>query len=337
MPKLIDPKLKSLIDKYGFDLDGAEEEGYSHEEIQTYLQKKNFTQVKELELLLCPPYNMETTISNNRWMKELSPEEKEVNIDKATAQFHTMYSLLAQDAFVYLFPASDRGFQDEVYITNAGVTLAHLYKTAVLSKFKAEGRPGEEKELEWFLKKYGYETHQCPHYFEGEAELKWIKDNIYVGGYGIRSDLEAFNWMSKKFDMNIITVEETDPLTYHLDCSIFPLSNTKVIYNTDIVKGKTLKQLEAVAECIPVSKKDAQFSIANNLRIGSIVYTGSAIKDMKESDKEYPYEKHKNETLEKICRDAGLELIFINLSEFNKSGAALSCCIYHLNYTDFFD
>jgi N-dimethylarginine dimethylaminohydrolase len=260
-------------------------------------------------------------------MKKMSPEERQVNRDKAVSQFHLMYSLFSQDAMVYLLPPKN-GLQDQVYITNAGMCLPHLEKTVILANFKAEGRPGEEDELAWFISKMGYATFKPPFFFEGEAELKWVRDNIYIGGYGIRTHLKALEWIEANFGARIIKIEETDPLTYHLDCNIFPLSNTKIIFNENLVKDPQLREMEQIAELIPVTKKQAQFSITNNLRVGSIVYSATGIKEMKLSDEEYPFEKDKDEKL---------ELIFINLSEMYKSGAALSCCIFHLNYTNFFD
>jgi hypothetical protein len=46
-------------------------------------------------------------------------------------------------------------------------------------------------------------------------------------------------------------------------------------------------------------------------------------------------EKHKIESLEKICFNEGLEPVFFNLSEYMKSGAMLSCMMMHLNYVDY--
>lgn len=288
-----------------------------------------------LELLLCPPEFLSTKVRNNMWMKKMNGKELEVNVDKAMAQWHDMYSLFTHEAIVYLLPP-DKRYQDQVYVTNAGVVLPHVGKTIILSKYKAEGRPGEEIELKDFAEVLDYETVQCPHFFEGEAELKWVKDNIYIGGYGIRSDIEAFDWMEKKFDAKIIKVKETDPLTYHLDCSVFPISEDKVICNSDLVKGETLKEVEKITEPIMITKKEAEFSLTNCLRIGSVIYNATSIKSMKKDDDEYPWEKQKNEKLEKICRDVGLEMVWVDLGELNKSGAALSCCILHLTYVKLF-
>ena len=291
---------------------------------------KDKTQDNFLEILLCPPRYLSTEIANNAWMKKMKAEDKKVNIDKAMSQFFTLYGLLAQDAMAYLLPPNP-GLQDEVYISNAGMLLPHLKeKTFVLSNFKAEGRPGEERVLNYFLKLTDFKQHFCPYKWEGEAETKWLRDNIYFFGYGMRSDVKAFKWMEEKFNCRGIYIHETDPLRYHLDCSIFPINRECVLLADDIPSGER-KQIESVAEVVLVSKKDSQEAITNCVRVGSIIYNATTINNLKRTEDEYKHELHKNETLEKICSDKGLSLVWVNLSELEKSGAALSCCVLHLS------
>jgi len=38
--------------------------------------------------------------------------------------------------------------------------------------------------------------------------------------------------------------------------------------------------------------------------------------------------------MEKMCYELGLEPVFFNISEYTKSGAALSCMVMHLNRVD---
>ena len=256
----------------------------------------------------------------------MSGEEKLVNVDKAMSQFFDLYGLLSQDAVVYLLPPK-RGLQDQVYISNCSMYLPHVYRTIVLANYTAPGRPGEEKVLSQFLDLMEFAQYPCPHKFEGEAEMKWLRDNIYFCGWGMRSQKEAFEWMTDKFDCENIYIKEVDELRYHLDCSIFPLNKECVILSEDIPE----KEIEKVAEIISVSKKDAQFSITNCVRVGNVVYNATEISELKRSDDEYEPEKHKNESLEKICSDKGLSLVWVNLSELAKSGAALSCCVNHIS------
>jgi arginine dihydrolase len=323
-------KAEILAQRNNFNLKAALEHGYTHKDVVDYLSTKESTQDSFLEIIMCPPKYLSTKISNNKWMKDMSKEDKEVNIDKAMSQFFDLYGLLSQDAMVYLLPPK-AGLQDQVYISNCGMVLPHLYKTIILANFTAPGRPGEEKVLSKFIDLMGYTQHACPHKFEGEAEMKWLRDNIYICGYGMRSDIKAFQWMEKEFGCKNIYVKERDELRYHLDCSVFCINDETVVLAKDSFTTEEIKQIEAVADIVPVTKKDAQFSLTNCVRINSVVYNATGISEMKASDKDYEAEKHKNESLEKICRDKGLSLVWVNLSEFQKSGAALSCCVCHLS------
>ena len=111
----------------------------------------------------------------------------------------------------------------------------------------------------------------------------------------------------------------------------FLYPNTRLWSPPTLCPNQPLGEIEDVAEIIPVNKENSQFSITNNVRIGSIIYNGTDISELDYDDDSYGPEKRKNETLEDICRDAALSLVFINLSEFSKSGAALSCFVMHLS------
>ena len=282
--------------------------------------------MSKLNIVMCPPTYMSSDIKNNAWMEEYPGDEAGVNVDVAMKQFWDLYTAISQVAFVWLLPPK-KGLQDQVYVANAAAVLPHLDKTAVLATFKAEGRPGEEDIMDDLLKNLDYTTHRCPYYFEGEAELKWIRDNIYIGGYGIRTSKAALQWMEKKFDMQIIPVKETDKYLYHLDCSIFPLDMETVLV-ADTVEVEALNAIGRVATVIPVDKRNAYDSMCNMLRIGGVIFASGAIMQ----DGSDSWSKPMNSELIEICRKRGIQPVFINMEEFAKSGAALSCCCMHLDY-----
>jgi len=281
-------------------------------------------------IILCLPVYLDTSIANNIWMKKLEKKGQiKVDRSKMFLQFLEFYSYIASLAIVYLQPPK-KGLQDQVYITNAAVRLPHLPDVFVLSKFKAEGRQGEEQEVKPLLNALGYRTIQCPYFFEGEAELKWIDKNVYIGGYGIRTSLEALKWIAKNFDAVIIPLKEQDEFLYHLDCHVFPITNDHVLVYTGDKPDTSIKAIEKYANVIPVNKACAYAGITNSVRVGTIVFNATNINELKRDDEDFAKEKEKNETLEKICRELGLELVFFNMSEFLKSGALLSCCVLHV-------
>ena len=294
----------------------------------------NPTALDKPAYLLNVPFSLSADISNNAWMAEMKEDERKVDIRKAINQFLQLYHFMASDAVVYLLPTPKLpGLQDLVYCANMGVALEHTpdKNTVVLSNFSAENRRPETEVGRQFFDLMGYEVVVPPHHFEGDAELKHLYDNIYIGGYGTRSERQAYEWMSEQFDMQIIMVEEVEPYLYHLDCTVFPLTREDTLVCTEMYTADEISQIEAVTNIIDVSLDDCFSGICNSIRLGNSILNASNIYEMKSTDEYYEEEKHKNRSLEDIASRYAFELSFFNLSEFLKSGALLSCMVMHLN------
>ena len=281
------------------------------------------------------PFSLSTADPNNIWMQELTDEELAINRPKAYKQFMDLYNFMAGQSLVYLLP-SEGNLQDQVYVANLGLQLPHITDSnkILLSNFTSDPRKGEEWVGKHFFDMMGYDTHISPHKWEGEADIKYLYDNVYIGGYGIRSNIRSYEWMEEQFDMNIIKVAMTDEYLYHLDCSIFPLNTDQTLVCTELYDPEEIRAIEQHTEIIDVDVEDALGGMTNSVRMGNMILCASNISEMKKSHEYYEGEKHKIETLEKICSDAGMEPVIFNLSEYMKSGAMLSCMVMHLNRVD---
>lgn len=298
--------------------------------------KETPSQLQIPSYLLNFPFTLSTENPNNIWMHELKPEELKINRDKAYRQFMDLYNFIAGSSLTYILP-SQGNFQDQVYVANLGIYLPHIKDKNVilLSNFTSEPRQGEELVGEQFFKMMGYETHIAPSKWEGEADLKFLHGNTYIGGYGIRSEYETYEWMEKNFGMNIIKLEMVEDYLYHLDCSIFPLTKDKTLVCTSLYTSEELAEIEKHTEIIDVNEDDAFGGITNSVRMGNTILTASNINELSKKSKDYTLEKNKIHSLEKICAAEGMEPVVFNLSEYYKSGALLSCCVMHLNYVDY--
>jgi len=281
------------------------------------------------------PFTLSTSDPNNIWMQELTDDELAINRPKAYKQFMDLYNFMAGQSLVHLLP-SEGNFQDQVYVANLGLQLSHLKdkNTILLSNYSSDPRKGEELVGEKFFKMMGYDTHIAPHKWEGEADIKHLYDNVYVGGYGIRSNIKTYEWMEENFDMNILKVAMTDEYLYHLDCSIFPLNEYKTLVCTELYDEDEIKMLEKHTEIIDVDVDNALCGMTNSVRMGNMILCASNIAELKKSHEYYEGEKNKIAALEKICSNEGMEPVIFNLSEFMKSGAMLSCMVMHLNRVD---
>src|SRR5438093_7590327 len=192
----------------------------------------NPTQLERPAFLLNFPFSYATGAANNPWMVDLPPDRRQPDFKRAAIQFLELYRIISSEALVYVLP-TPRGasLQDLVYTANLGIVLEHLpdKNTVVISNFASPPRVGESAVGVKFFEDMGYDVYVPPAKFEGEAELKHLYDDVYIGGYGIRSEITAYDWIERTFGMRIIPVRLVDPYMYHLDCVVFPITRDNTL------------------------------------------------------------------------------------------------------------
>jgi N-dimethylarginine dimethylaminohydrolase len=294
----------------------------------------NPTQLERPAFLVNAPFSFATDVANNVWMQELDETQRRPDHRRAMTQFLEMYRYLASEALVYVLPTPRNcGLQDLVFTANLGVVLEHVdgKDVVVLSNFTSEPRRGETPVGEQYFAAMGYQTYVAPWKFEGEAELKHLHDNVYIGGYGQRSERHTYEWMSRSFEMTVIPVTHDDPYLYHLDCSVFPITREDTLVCTELYDDDVVAQIERHTNIIDVSSDHCYTGICNSVRLGNTVVNASHIHELKTGTDEYAEELAKNHRLEEIAADLAFEVSYLNLSEYHKSGALLSCMVMHLN------
>jgi N-dimethylarginine dimethylaminohydrolase len=285
--------------------------------------------------LMNVPFSLSTDQPNNAWMLELEDEARRVCLPRALRQFQALYAFLAARALVYLLP-SRAGLQDQTYVANLGVVLPHLSDpTLVVSNFRSEPRRGEREAGIAFFEDLGVPFELAPPYFEGEADLKHLGGNVYVGAHGLRTSQSALGWFERRFDMELIRFPMRNEYLYHLDCSIFPITREETLVCTAAADRAALRALERHVGVVDVSLDDAESGITNCVRIGEFVLCASSIEGIDAEHDDYPYERNKIMVLDEICAKRNLTPVFFDLSEFMKSGAMLSCMVMHLNHANF--
>lgn len=297
-------------------------------------ERLNPTKLARPSFALCFPFSHSTRVANNIWMEDLPADKREPNQKRAMLQFLELYRFLTSEALVYLLPTPRvEELQDLVFTANLGIVLDHLpgKNTVVISNFTSEPRRGETKVGREFFEQLGYDVHVSPHRFEGEAELKHLHDNIYLGGYGLRSEEETYDWMERTFDMQIIRLQATDPYLYHLDCSVFPVTRENALICTEMYDKEELAEVEKVVNIIDVSADDCYSGICNSVRLSNTILNSSHLHELKAGTEDYEFEIKKNRRLEDIAAGLAFEVNYFNLSEYHKSGALLSCMVMHLN------
>lgn len=281
---------------------------------ETLLQQdcNHIAYTDKVGFLMNVPFSLSTDVPNNLWMVDLSPDERIINKNKALSQFMSLYGFLARHSIVYLLP-SYPGLQDQTYVANLGIVLPHTdEKTVVISNLRSEPRRGERAIGREFFKIIKFSIIDAPPYFEGEADLKHVRDNLYIGAHGIRTSKEALDWFSKSFDMKIIPFLMQDEYLYRLDCCVFPITSDCVAVCTAIAEKETLRELEKYVGIYNVSVDDAYSGFNNSLVLGNYVLCASDIDELSKSHKNYDYEKSKIESLTSLCSSLGMEPVFLS-------------------------
>lgn len=289
-------------------------------------------------LLMNLPLSLSTQIPNNVYMEELSPSEREVCLDRAIAQFLPLYRHVAQRAVVYLLPSTP-GLQDQTYVSNLGAVLPHCKEdTVVISRFRSSPRVGEERTGADFFKLMNFTVERPPEtfegepvFFEGEADLKHIRGNIYIGAHGMRTSRNALTWVAERFDMEIVPFRIVDRYLYHLDCCVLRITEEAVLLCAAVADQKSVRAIERQCEIIDVPLDEARAGITNSLMLPGEILCDSPIDELSKGCPSYSIEKAKLKRLENICSRFGRTLHVFCMSEFYKSGALLSCLIMHVN------
>lgn len=326
------------------------------------------------QFIMCPPFGMSNGIANNEWMNE---EDDGVERFIAHEEWLKLYKDLSSIGMVYLTPTHPK-LQDQVYISNGIWVPFNSNKYCLMPNFRVEGRkenadlniPGENAVNGPFMKMLGYKTVYLPDeidgepcYFEGSADIKMINCEdehgvVYVCGTGIRTSENAARWIENWLneideDPNshhkVISYPQHDPMTYHLDCSVEPASNTHTVvyYPIDPDTGKVYEDVqEAIDEIskyttiIPLNDIDvARAGACNFVRAGQFIFINSDIQmleGVEEFKEDYEIERRKLEYIQKnVCEPLGLDMNVYCMSEMIKSGACLSCCVADVRGWDF--
>ncbi|MCO5998244.1 dimethylarginine dimethylaminohydrolase family protein [Actinoallomurus rhizosphaericola] len=296
---------------------------------------RNPTQLNRPAFLMNAPFSYATKAVNNVWMEEIEDGKREPDITQAMIQFLNLYGFIASEALVYLLPTPQgRDLQDLTFTANIGVVLEHTSdrNTVVLSNFTSEPRRGETDVGRRFFESMDYNVHVPETKFEGEAELKYLYDNVYVGGYGIRSQAETYDWMAERFGMRIVKMPMTDPYLYHLDCTVFPITKEQTLVCVEMYDHPEISELERYTDIIDVPSSAALAGICNSARLNNTILNGSHIQHLRAGTEEYDEEAAKNRLLEDIAAKLAFEVTYFNLTEYHKGGALLSCMVMHLNH-----
>ena len=253
--------------------------------------------------LMCPARHYGVLYEINPWMRR----EVAADPDRSLAQWEELVRTLESAGAAVETIDSVEGLPDMVFTANAGFVWGDRF---VPSRFRHPERSGEEPHYAHWFALHGQRVVGLDGrpFFEGAGDALPFRDRI-IAGYRIRSEFDAHTALAKAIDVEVLSIELTDPRFYHLDLTFCPLDERRALvvpaawddYGRDVVKA-------VVPEPIELTQEEALAFCANSVVIGNVVIMPSC-----------------TPRLESELSARGFEVRVSPVGEFLKAGGGVRC------------
>lgn len=272
-------------------------------------------------VMMCTPEYFEIKDVKNAHM-----QGKTLNKEKAKQQWENLkaiYQKLMDQNIIdeVLIVDGVEECEDMVFCANQSFpwVMWNGEKIVVMSNMMHESRQTEVIYFEDFYKDQGYKIFnmQSRYHFEGMGDLiAHPGKKLLYGGYGFRTERNAYDEVCRMLDAPIITLELVNENFYHLDTCFLPLNNTEVIIAPEAFSFDALeiirKMFEGVYE-IPMEEALAGFAANAHM-----------IYQPKKSKSAAIIQRGNPVTLN-LLQQCATHVIETDTSEFMKSGGSVFC------------
>ena len=252
---------------------------------------------------LTKPTHFRIDYTINHWMNK----NNQVEPEKAEAQWTVLlenYRRLGVKVEVF---ESVNGWPDQVF---TGDSIFLYGKHAIAGRFRYPERSGEVLPMIERFEQRGYTIHQVPDslFFEGNGEaIAW--DGRVLAGYGVRSDREALDFLSKTLDVEVIPLRVLSP-HFHVDTIVCPLRKDLLAYVPGGMDEDSRQRIEDLGVDLIAIDQDEGLELAcNSMALGDDVIVST----------------HKAPKFHRELEKAGFKVLSLDLSEFAKSGGGAKC------------
>jgi N-dimethylarginine dimethylaminohydrolase len=252
---------------------------------------------------MCDPGEFGVEYSINPWMDV----EQRVDSELAFRQWEALRDTLsAAGATVDVLP-SRPGVPDLVFTANAALVDD---ERVVLAAFRHEERqPEGAVTAEWFDAQ-GFDIESLPPlgFQEGAGDALPFRDQL-IAGHGFRSNLRAYEHLSRVDGLSIRPVRLVDPRLYHLDIVFCPLDDqTAMVVPSGLARSDARALLSSIPDPIVVEHGDALRFTANSVAVGRAVVM-----------------PHVPPAVGRALEARGFSVVECAMSEFQKAGGACRC------------
>ncbi|MGH2760921.1 MAG: dimethylarginine dimethylaminohydrolase family protein [Actinomycetota bacterium] len=199
------------------------------------------------------------------------------------------------------------GSPDMVFTANGGFVWGDRF---VASRFRHPERSGEEPHFRRWFRGRGAQIVDLDGrpYFEGAGDALPFGDRV-LAGYRIRSEFDAHTALAKALDVEVLSIELTDPRFYHLDLTFCPLDDRSAMVVPDAWDEYGREVVGAVVpEPIALTTDEALAFCANSVVVDETVVMPSC-----------------SPRLQDELEGAGFHVRVCAVDEFLKAGGGVRC------------
>ncbi|MES3161689.1 MAG: arginine deiminase-related protein [Halorubrum sp.] len=187
----------------------------------------------------------------------------------------------------------------------------------VLAQMATEERRGEPVYFERWATAAGYEVSRLDTdaAFEGCGDARWHPGrDLLWGGYGQRSELDAYRELADRFGIDVVPLELTDPAYYHLDVCFSAIDETTALVCPDAFtergQAKVDRLFETVIE-VPATAAQGGFACNCHSIGGDLVVI-----------------QETNDATIGRLEEHGYETVRVATDEFMKAGGSVACLAF---------
>ncbi len=241
-----------------------------------------------------------------------------VDKEKAMQQWEQVRDALGQSGLTIHELEGASNLPDMVFCANQSLPYVDDDGTreVIMSIMDSDHRKNEVPLIEEWYQEHGYQIHHLNYKkiprFEGMGDALWHRGKkLLWGGYGFRTSLEAYHFISDTYKVPVIALKLKHPEFYHLDTCFCVLDSKTVLIYPEAFQPKGLNLINTMFERIieaPKSEALEQFACNATCPDGKHVVI----------------QRGATETNRKL-REAGYEVIEVDTGEFLKSGGSVFC------------
>ncbi len=212
------------------------------------------------------------------------------------------------------------GLEDMIFTANQSFPwMIDGKKVVVMSKMRHSSREREVPYFREFYKKVGYQLLELRSnvHFEGMGDLiPHYGKNLLYGGYGHRTDAEAYKEISQLLQVPIVLLKLEDPRFYHLDTCFIPADENTALLTPSAFRNEDLQGLKKLFKnIIEIPDEEADKFFALNAHL---------VNDHQSKKKAAVLQKG-TVVMSRELNKLGFEISEIDTSEYIKSGGSCFC------------